>query len=412
MTSTTGDGDADPDPAHARAPSAGSVPESLRVPRLEDLGDVSNKRVLVRCDFNVPLRRTSAEVYEVVDDFRIRAALPTIAWLVDHGAQVTTCSHLGRPHGVADPQWTMEPVRRRLAELAPGVELMDNLRFDPGEESNDPAFVERLIEGQDLYVNDAFGVSHRSHASIIGPPEFLRSAAGRLLEREIAAFGALLGHPHRPFTAVVGGAKVAEKIGLLAALSRRVESLIIGGGMVFTFLATLGHEIGESLFEADQVDACKALLDSGRRILLPTDVVALGPGGVIGPDREASSGEVRVVGRDIPDGWRGLDIGPGSAAAYAAEIADAATVFWNGPMGVFEDERFAPGTETVARAVAGCSGFTVAGGGETVSAIDHWGLERDISFVSTGGGAAMDLIEGGDLPGIAALRHGARWGQA
>ncbi len=339
----------------------------------------------------------------VDDDFRIRAALPTIEWLTDRGAEVTACSHLGRPGGKRDERYSMDPVRQVLSGLAPRVELLDNLRFDPGEEANDPAFVDRLVAGQDLYVDDAFGAAHRAHASIVGPPSRLPCAGGRLLVREVEVLGGLLGHPARPFVVVIGGAKVSGKLGTLRALSQRAEAVMIGGAMAFTFLAALGHEVGDSLVEPDQVDACRELLDSGRRVMVPTDIVALGPGGTTGPEGQ---GEVRQVGRTVPRGWSGVDIGPGTAAEYADEISGAGTVFWNGPMGVFEDERFAAGTRAVAEAVADCGGFTVVGGGDSASALDHLGLSGRIDHVSTGGGASLEFLEKGDLPGLAALREG------
>jgi phosphoglycerate kinase len=297
----------------------------------------------------------------------------------------------------------MEPVRRRLAELAPGVEVMENLRFDPGEEANDPAFVDRLVDGQDLYVDDAFGSAHRAHASIVGPPARLPSAAGRLLEREVEALGVLLDHPARPFVAVLGGAKVSDKLGLLRSLLERADVLLVGGGMCFTFLAALGHDIGDSLVEPDQEDACRELLDSGRRVVAPTDVVALSPDGTIGPGK-SGKGKIRTVGRTIPAGWKGVDVGPGTAAEFADEIRPAGTVLWNGPMGVFEDNRFAAGTRAVAEAVAGCRGYTVVGGGDSASALAQMGLADKVDHLSTGGGATLQLIERGDLPGLAALR--------
>jgi len=367
------------------------------VPQLEDLGDVAGKRVLVRCDFNVPIQDG-----RITDDLRIRAALPTLRWLQEHGATVTACSHLGRPKGTPDPRYSMDPVRAALAELAPGVELADNLRYDPGEEGNDPAFVAKLIEGQDAYVNDAFGASHRAHASIVGPPATLPSAAGRLLEREVEVLLGARDEPRRPFVSILGGSKVSDKLGVINALLEVVDGLVIGGGMCFTFLAAQGHAIGASLFEADQVDACRALLDSGATIHLPSDITALGPGGRIGDP--AAGGEVRQFGRDLPDGWMGLDIGPGTAAEFSDVIAEARQVLWNGPMGVFEDPRFAAGTRTVAEAVADCRGFTVVGGGDSAAAVAQFGLDDRIDHISTGGGASLELIEQGDLPGLAALR--------
>lgn len=373
----------------------------MDLPQLEDLPDPSGKRVLLRADFNVPLSDGHID-----DDLRIRAALPTIQWLQERGATVTACTHLGRPKGAPDPRYSVEPVRARLAELAPGVELLENLRFDPGETGNDPAFVERLVEGQDLYVNDAFGAAHRAHASIVGPPARLPSAAGRLLAREVEVLGGLLEKPEQPFVAVLGGSKVSDKLAVIDALLQAVDTLVIGGGMCFTFLAAMGHDVGDSLLQADQVDNCRRFLDSGRRILVPTDVVALGPGGEIG--KPEAGGEVRTFGADVPAGWKGLDIGPGSAAAFADEVASAGTVLWNGPMGVFEDPRFAAGTRAVAEALAESEGFTVIGGGDSASAVKQFGLADRIDHVSTGGGASLELIEKGDLPGLQALREAAK----
>ncbi|MDQ1445650.1 MAG: phosphoglycerate kinase, partial [Acidimicrobiaceae bacterium] len=245
------------------------------IPHLEDLPDPSGKRVLLRADFNVPITRgDDADGQGTIDDdLRIRAALPTIQWLLDHGAHVTACSHLGRPKGKPDPRYSMAPVRERLGQLAAGVELLENLRFDPGEEANDPAFVQRLIEGQDLYVDDAFGAAHRAHASIVGPPQFLPSAAGRLLAKEVEVLGGLLHQPGRPFVCVLGGSKVSDKLGVIQALLDKADRLLIGGGMCFTFLKAMGQQVGESLLEPDQVEVCQKLLaDAGDRILLPSDI--------------------------------------------------------------------------------------------------------------------------------------------
>jgi phosphoglycerate kinase len=363
------------------------------LPVLEDLPDPSGKRVLLRADFNVPMADGRIE-----DDMRIRAALPTIVWLQDRGATVTACSHLGRPKGKPDPKYSMDLVRARLEELAPGVELLENLRFDPGEEANDPAFADRLCAGQDLYVNDAFGACHRAHASIVGPPARLPSAAGRLLAREVEVLGTLVRQPKRPFVAVLGGAKVSDKLGVIHALLEKVDALVVGGGMCFTFLAAMGHSVGDSLLEADQIATCKELLDAGKRIVLPSDIVALGP-----------DGEIRQVGRNVPDGWKGLDIGPGSAAEFTDEIEAARTVLWNGPMGLFEDPRFAAGTRAVAQAMADTRAFTVVGGGDSAAAMAQFGLAGDIDHLSTGGGASLEFLElGGHLPGIDALERTTR----
>lgn len=373
------------------------------VPQLEDLLPLEGKRVLLRADFNVPLRATESGGREIVDDLRIRAALPTIEWLHANGATVTACSHLGRPKGEPKPEFSMEPVRARLAELAPDVELLENLRFSPGETANDEAFVAQLIDGQDAYVNDAFGASHRAHASIVGPPAHLPSAAGRLLAKEVEVLGGMRDNARGPFLAILGGAKVSDKLGVIEALLPIVDHLIIGGGMCFTFLAAQGHPIGDSLFEEDMVATCARLLElAPDKLHLPVDVTALGPGGKIG-DPEAG-GEVRQLHTTIPNGWMGLDIGPGTSAEFTDLIHQARTIFWNGPMGVFEDPRFAAGTRTVAEAVAEASAFTVVGGGDSAAAVAQFGLARDIDHISTGGGASLELLESGDLPGLAALR--------
>ncbi len=369
----------------------------MLLPRLEDLGDLTGRSVLVRTDFNVPLRDG-----EIVDDLRIRAALPTLRFLVDAGANVTACTHLGRPKGAYDPAYSVDPVRRKLAEWVPEVELLDNLRFNPGETANDPEFVAELIAGHDVYVNDAFGASHRAHASIVGPPAQLPSAAGRLLAREVEVLSGLLDRPRRPFVAVMGGAKVSDKLAVIEALLDKVDSLIVGGGMCFTFLKAKGHAVGASLCEDDMVETCRRLLDGPKPIHLPYDLTALGPGGrLFEPD---AGGEVRQIGASVPDGWSGVDIGPGSAAAFGDVIHEAGTVLWNGPMGVFEDSRFAGGTGAVARAMAETRAFTVVGGGDSAAAAKLFGVDRDMDHVSTGGGASLELIERGDLPGLEALR--------
>ncbi|HET9060675.1 MAG TPA: phosphoglycerate kinase [Acidimicrobiales bacterium] len=385
----------------------------MKLPQLEDLGPVEGKRVLVRCDFNVPLSNG-----EITDDLRIRLPIETLTWLLDHGAaKLTVCSHLGRPKGKPDPKYTIEPVRKRLNELleergadTSRVELLENLRYDAGEEGNLPELVASLVQGQDLYVDDAFGAVHRAHASIVGPPQYLPSAAGRVLAREVEVLSGLLEEPARPFVAVLGGAKVSDKLGVIDALLDKVDTLLVGGGMCFTFLAAQGYGTGGSLLEHDQVEKCAGLLESaasrGKRILVPTDIIALSPGGVFGAGREPE-GEMRQVGPEVPPEWIGLDIGPGTAGAFADEIAGAATVFWNGPMGVFEDPRFAAGTRAVAEAVAATKAFTVVGGGDSASALKLFGLDDQVDHLSTGGGASLELIEKGDLPGLAALREAA-----
>jgi phosphoglycerate kinase len=367
------------------------------VPRLEDLGDVEGKRVLVRVDFNVPLRQGV-----IADDLRIKAAMPTLRWLKKRGAIIVACSHLGRPNGEVVASLSMDPVRARLDELLPGVELLENLRFNPGEKSNDLAFVAELVDGIDLYVNDAFGASHRSHASIVGPPQHVPSAAGRLLEKEVEILGGLRTGAKRPFVAVLGGSKVSDKLGVIDALLKKVDQLVVGGGMCFTFLAAQGHQVGASLLEEDMIDTCAALLEQAQgRIVVPHDLTALSPGGkIMGP-----GGEVRQAGVDLPEGWMCLDIGPGTAAAFTDIILEARTVFWNGPMGVFEDPRFVAGTKTVAQALVESRAFTIVGGGDSAAAIAQFGMSREIDHISTGGGASLELLENGDLPGLEALRN-------
>ena len=288
----------------------------------------------------------------------------------------------------------MAQVQIRLGELASGVELLENLRFDPGETGNDDRLVQQLVDGCHGYVNDAFGASHRSHASIVGPPEYLPSAAGRLLAREAEVLLGLRTNPKRPFVAVLGGAKVSDKLGVIDALLETADEVVIGGGMCFTFLAALGHSVGDSLLQADQIEACGRLLQSGAAIRLPSDITALAPGE-----------HVVQAGVDLRPDWRGLDIGPGTAAEFSDLIAEAGTVLWNGPMGLFEDPRFAAGTKVVAQALAESRAFTVVGGGDSAAAVRQFGLDQEMDHVSTGGGASLELIEQGDLPGLKALRE-------
>ena len=378
------------------------------IPLLQDLPPLQGAHVLVRVDFNVPLHIGVRGKATVADDFRITAALPTLRQLLDDGAEVVAASHLGRPAGERDPRWVMDPVRERLEALCPGVGLADNLRFDSGEKANDPAFVQRLIEGFDAYVNEAFGAAHRTHASIVGPPQFLPSAAGLRFAREVEVLGGVLESPARPFVAVVGGAKVADKLEVLKVLATKVDTLVVGGGMAFTFMAARGQHVGNSLCDQSRLEDCRVLLESGVRILLPTDTRALEPGGTFGPtaDGHGSRGSVKVIEGDLPDGWMGLDIGPDSAAAFAEAVTGAGTVLWNGPLGAFEDVRFAAGTRVVAQAVADSPGFSVVGGGDSASALDELGLSDRVDFLSTGGGASLSFIETeGHLPGIDALRR-------
>ena len=378
----------------------------MYVPQLEELGDVEGKTVLVRCDFNVPMVKDSNGKFEIVDDFRIRSSLPTLQWLLDRGAKVIACSHIGRPHGKFDPDLSITPMAKRLKEYLPGVEVMENLRFSIGEERNDEEFVRQLIEGVDLYVDDAFGAAHTVHASILGPPKYLPSAAGRLLARETEVLSSLLESPEDPFVGIMGGSKVSDKIGLIKSLLDRVDTLIIGGGMAFSFMAAQGFEIGDSMVEHDQLDVCRDLLSSTEKILLPVDFVGLSPDGRFGSDDQ--SGDVKIFEKEIPPGWRGLDVGPKSIEKFSEVISAAKTVLWNGPLGVCEDARFANGTLGVAQAVASFGGFSVVGGGDSAAAIEKAGLVDAITHLSTGGGASLEFLEKGDLPGLKALRESPR----
>ena len=377
----------------------------LPVPDLESLesalGGLDGKRILVRCDFNVPVRDGA-----ISDDLRIKAALPTLHWLSERGATIAACTHFGRPQGVPDPKFSVQILRERINELAPGVELLENLRFNQGETENSAEFVRYLVGGADGqrfdgYVNDAFGASHRSHASIVGPPVSLPSAAGRLLIKEVDVLERLRSAPERPFVAVLGGAKVSDKLAVIEALLNVVDRLLIGGGMCFTFLKALGHNIGDSLCETAHEATCKRILNSGAPIILPSDITALSPDGDIG----ANNGEVRQMGQYIPDGWTGLDIGPGTAAEFGDAIHEAKSVFWNGPMGMFEDARFAAGTRAISQALADTKAFTVVGGGDSAAAVADFGLAPYIDHISTGGGASLEFLELGDLPGLIALRN-------
>ena len=372
--------------------------------------DVAGRRVLVRADLNVPLQDG-----RIADDTRIRAALPTIELLLDRGATVVACSHLGRPKGQPDPVLSLRPVADRMAELlgrpvAFGDEqgdlrLLENLRFDPREEKNDPAMAADLAGLADLYVNDAFGAAHRAHASTEGVAHLLPSAAGLLMAAELDAFHLLLDAPEHPFVVVIGGVKVADKIGVIDRLIHLADTILIGGAMAFTFLAAEGIDVGASRHEDSdgQETARRAVAEAAERgceLLVPTDVVVA--------DRFAEGAATRVVAVDaIPAGWMGLDIGPETVARYSEHLAAARTIFWNGPMGVFEMAPFAAGTLAVARAVAASEAASVVGGGDSVAAVNVAGVADQITHVSTGGGAALELVEGKVLPGVAALESGA-----
>jgi len=375
---------------------------------LDDL-DVSGRRVLIRCDLNVPL-----EDGRITDDGRIRASLPTVNALLDRGASVVLMSHLGRPKGTPDPRYSLAPVAARLAELlgedvplvpvgepATGrVTLLENLRYDPREESGDETYAAELAKYGDVYVGDGFGALHRAHASVAGVPRLLDSAAGLLVAKELDVLKRLTTEPERPYAVVLGGSKVSDKLAVITNLLGVVDRLLVGGGMCFTFLKAQGHGVGDSLLEADQLDAVRQMLataqERGVQLLLPSDVVVA---------REISDdAETRVVPADaIPDGWKGLDIGPDSVAAFAAALSNAETVFWNGPMGVFEVAPFANGTKGVAEAVASSPGMTVVGGGDSAAAVRQLGMAERFGHISTGGGASLEYLEGKTLPGVAAL---------
>jgi phosphoglycerate kinase len=371
----------------------------MDLPRIDDLGDLEGKRVLVRADLNVPLALQRGAMV-VADDFRIRASVPTIRLLQERGATVTVCSHLGRPKG-ADQRYSMAPVEAALAELVPGVRVLENLRFDPRETAGDVSFAKELAAGQEAFVLDAFGAAHRAHASIVGVPSLLPSAAGLTLLDEVEHLSVLLEDPPRPYVAIVGGAKVSDKLGLLRALVGKVDTVLVGGAMAFTFLLAQGHDIGDSLVEESFVDAARALLATGK-VELPIDFVVLATEEPVGPDAHGPAGE--VVHQEVGRGRRGLDIGPASVARFGEIIQGAGSLLWNGPMGLFEDPRFAGGTRGIAAAVASSSAYSVVGGGDSVRAVREAGLEDQITHVSTGGGASLEFIEQGDLPGLAALR--------
>ena len=373
----------------------------MELPSHERWGSLTGKRVLVRVDFNTPVALVDG-VVTVTDDFRIRATVPLFEDLKSRGATVVACTHFGRPKGKVVPQYSVEPVRRRLAELCSEVDLLENLRFNPGEEANDAAYGRALVKGFDYYINEAFSASHRAHASIMVPPMLIPSAAGPNLRHEVATITGLLDMPARPFVAIVGGAKVGDKLGIVKVLAEKADTVIVGGGMAYTFESTQGRSIGASLFDGKFVDECAALMQRGN-VVIPADSRGLAMGAPFGPG--GGDDEVIEFGADIPDGFEGFDIGPRAVKEFVDQIAGAATILWNGPMGVFEDPRFGRGTEAVARAVAGSKALSVVGGGDSVAALQQFGLEDEVTFVSTGGGASLELVELGDLPGLRALRE-------
>jgi phosphoglycerate kinase len=388
--------------------------------RFEEL-DVDSRRTLVRVDFNVPLADGKVE-----DDQRIRAALPTVRALMERGGRVVLASHLGRPGGKPNPKESLEPVGVRLAELLEKdvllpddcvgdgarkvvfdlrdgeVCLLENLRFHPGEEANDDTFSRQLAAHAEVYVNDAFGAAHRAHASVVGVPRLVKErAAGLLMRRELEFLGKLLSDPERPFVAIVGGAKVSDKIGVLEELLKRVDALLVGGAMANTFLFAQGHALGKSKVEADRAPLARSLLqkaeEAGVDVLLPTDLV-------VADGIDAAEGEVVAVGA-VPAGKMALDIGPATLAGFRDRLLRAKTIFWNGPMGVFEKEPFAAGTMGLARAVAEVRALSVVGGGDSAAAVARSGVAARISHVSTGGGASLEFMEGQTLPGVAALEE-------
>ncbi|SCL71409.1 phosphoglycerate kinase [Micromonospora chersina] len=399
----------------------------MSIRNLDDLlaEGVSGRRVLVRADLNVPLDKQTGEI---TDDGRIRAVLPTLSALVQAGAKVVVCSHLGRPKGAPDPQFSLRPVAGRLGELlgapvhfaedtvgesarstveglADGqVALLENLRFNKGETSKDDAergaFADQLAAFGDAYVDDAFGAVHRKHASVHDVPARLPHVAGRLVLREVEVLGKLTGDPERPYVVVLGGSKVSDKLAVIEALLPKVDRLLIGGGMCFTFLKAQGHEVGTSLLEEDMVETCRNLLErSGGKIMLPVDVVAAD---AFAPDATHDT----VPADGIPSHRLGLDIGPETVAGFAAALSQAKTIFWNGPMGVFEMAAFANGTRGVAEAITKADAFSVVGGGDSAAAVRALGLdESSFGHISTGGGASLEYLEGKTLPGIAALEN-------
>jgi phosphoglycerate kinase len=400
----------------------------VRLRTLDDLGDLAGLRVFVRLDLNVPLEHGA-----VTDDARIRASLPTLTELLDRGASIVAASHLGRPRGRVDEALRLRPVAEllqrfldRMVEyvptdgvLSPEVEqscqalafepgrlvLLENLRFDPGEEANDRAFAQRLAGLADLYVDDAFGAVHRAHASVVALPAVVQeqgrdTAGGRLLQREVEALSRLVDDPARPYVAVLGGAKVSDKLATIGSLVERVDALLIGGAMAFTFLAADGGSVGDSLVELDRFDevrAARARADERGVVLqLPEDVVAA-------TSRRVDAPRHTVPSAQVPARELGLDIGPRTVEEFARTIADAKTIVWNGPMGVFELEPFSGGTRGVATAIAGAGAFSVVGGGDSLAAVKRYGLEDGFDHLSTGGGASLEFVEGRHLPGITVL---------
>lgn len=383
--------------------------------------DVRSRRVLVRVDYNVPLDAQG----NVSDDKRITASLPTINYLLEQGARIILCSHLGRPKGEVKKEFSIAPVAKRLKELLPNVNiyfasdcigeeaqqkaaalkdgeilLLENLRFHKEEEKNDPEFAKKLASLAEIYVSDAFGTVHRAHASTAGVAAYLPAVAGFLIGKELSIMGGALENPERPFVAILGGAKVADKIGVITNLLNKCDTLLIGGGMAYTFFKAMGYEIGDSLLDAESIDLAKQLMETakekGVKLLLPVDTV-------VAKAFAADAEHMTVASNAIPAGWQGLDIGEKTRELFAAEIKNAKTVIWNGPMGVFEFPEFAKGTEAVAKACAECGGTTIIGGGDSASAVKKLGYADKMTHISTGGGASLEFLEGKVLPGVAAL---------
>ena len=363
--------------------------------------DLKGKRVLVRVDFNVPVKDG-----KVSDDTRIKASIPTIKLILDKGGKAVLVSHLGRPDGKPNEKYSLKPVAGRLQELlgkpvdfgepkGGALTLLENIRFEAGEEQNDDALAKKLASYGDVYVNDAFGTAHRAHCSTAGVNKYFKQcAAGLLIEKEIQYLGKVLTNPDKPFFAIMGGSKVSDKILILEQLTKKVDAIIVGGGMAYTLLKAQGKPVGNSKVEADKLDLAKKILASAR-IVLPVDHIAA--------DKFDAAAKTQVVG-DVPEGWMGLDIGPKSIELFKKELASAKTVLWNGPLGVFEMDPFAGGTKAIATYLAGLKGCTtVVGGGDTAAAVEKFGVADKMSHVSTGGGASLEFLEGKELPGIAAL---------
>ena len=384
--------------------------------------DVSGKKVLLRCDFNVPMSKDGSGV--ITDDKRIRAALPTIQYLLEQNAAVIACSHLGKPKNGPDPALSLSPVARRLGELLGkpvamaadvvgpdarakaaalkpgGILLLENTRFEKGETKNDPVLARAMADMADVYVSDAFGAVHRAHASTAGVADYLPAVSGFLIQKELDFIGGALANPRRPLVAILGGSKVSSKIGVINNLLEIADTIIIGGGMAYTFSAARGGKVGDSLLEADWQDYAndmvKKAADKGVKLLLPVDTVVAD---AFAPDARSQV----VAAGEIPDGWQGLDIGPETVKLYCAAVADAGTVIWNGPMGVFEFPAFAGGTEAVAEALSKTDAITIIGGGDSAAAVQQLGYADQMSHISTGGGASLEFMEGKELPGVACL---------